>query len=1499
MKKNKQILRCWLIVAVSIFVAACGGGGDGIDGTGQDEVMLSGTAAVGSPITNKIIQVKGKKGKTAQSTTDANGKFKVNVKALERPYILKIEGPDGKNIYSVASKPGTINLHPISDLMTRNLFANENIDIEAEFITTAPLSFVPIQARINEIFLSIEKLFVTAYQDFSVPTNFNYLTTEFDANQIAFDAMLDQLKISIEDEKFSINITEKTTNIVANIVINLNINVDLTQDDIEAPSKPSDFGAISSNQSSIVSVWNSSQDNVAVSGYYVYRDGAVTPTASVSSPVFIDDNLMSETEYCYVVSAYDSEGNESEKSESFCATTLTEPDINAPAIISAITTDAISTSAITISWAPAQETDVLGYHVYRQKEGEFVKVSTLLSSEYKDDSLNENTEYCYQVRAFDAALNISDVVNSFCATTQTTATNNDSNAPVTTISHSSGSYNSSIAVTLSCDDNNESGCSTIYYTFDDGVGLNQFQIYNDALSVSTDVTLRYYSTDNVGNTEIFKTNTFTIDSISPETSNSLSAGSYTTPQEVFLLCNDGEGSGCANIYYTLDGSLPDTNSSVYMGVINITSDTTLRYFSVDNAGNAEVENSIDYVINLIPLIVDVSVLSQPVKAGEKSYVAINVSNVSSLPINNIVMSYQVPEGMSFKDTYDVTPNPALCFTRTCLAGQDVIWTIGSLPKGGSKTININADIDAGQLSGVSLNAPIKITATELDEPIIAVHTLTIDNTPSAQLAVSANVDPVMPGETYQLTIDASNISGAPLTSAELRLTLPAGVTVEDTDGGVDSGTGELVWDLSASVVAVGEALRREVLLTAPTLPGTQSTDQLKARAQFTFDGGAEIDVIAEHTVTIVEVMSPLKFDISVAEQAVVAGNRVYYSLTVSNVSFLPLNNVILQYRVPKGIRFNDISDVTPNPALCFTRTCLAGQEVVWDIGTLPKGGSQTININASIDAGQLSGTLLSAPIRITANELDDTINLLHTLSIHDDPSAQLALSANVDPVMPGETYQLTVDASNISGAPLTGAELRLTLPAGVTVEDADGGVDSGTGELVWDLSTSVVAVGEALRREVLLTAPVLPGTQSTDQLKARAEFTFDGGAEVDVIAEHTVTVVEVMSPLKFDISVAEQPVVAGKRVYYSLTVSNVSFLPLYNVFVQYRVPKGVRFNDISDVTPNPELCFTRTCLAGQEVVWNIGSLPKGGSQTININASIDAGQLSGTLLTAPIHITANELDDTINLLHTLSIHNDPSAQLALSANVDPVMPGETYQLTVDASNISGAPLTGAELRLTLPAGVTVDDADGGVDSGTGELVWDLSASVIAVGEALRREVLLTAPTLPGTQSTDQLKARAQFTFDGGAEIDVIAEHTVSISNSDLLLPELWLTISSTPSQVEADSILVYELSVKNNSALPINDIRVIFIVPNGLTFNDTTDVTPNPELCFTRTCLAGQEVTWFYNTIDAGQSEIITIDASVASGLTNGTQLNVPVIATALELDDTISVINTVIINNP
>ncbi len=186
--------------------------------------------------------------------------------------------------------------------------------------------------------------------------------------------------------------------------------------DTTSPSTPSDLSANSVSSSQIILSWTASTDDRGVVDYKVYRDG--TLRATVTSTTFSDSGLIEATPYCYTVVANDSAGNESTESIESCTTTDSLPDTTAPTIPEGVVTEAVSTEQINVSWSVSTDNvAVAGYKIYRDG----TLLGTSVGTVFADTGLDEATEYCYVISAYDISENESAVLDEVCAFTTSAA----------------------------------------------------------------------------------------------------------------------------------------------------------------------------------------------------------------------------------------------------------------------------------------------------------------------------------------------------------------------------------------------------------------------------------------------------------------------------------------------------------------------------------------------------------------------------------------------------------------------------------------------------------------------------------------------------------------------------------------------------------------------------------------------------------------------------------------------------------------------------------------------------------------------------------------------------------------------------------------------------------------------------------------------------------------------------------------------------------------------
>jgi chitinase len=189
----------------------------------------------------------------------------------------------------------------------------------------------------------------------------------------------------------------------------------LTATDTTPPSDPIGLKAIGADKNNILLLWDTSADNVGIAGYNIYRGN--TKIGKAAYAVYFDSSdLAPGTEYCYQVEAYDGTGNISTaKSVQACASTLAVSDTAPPSTPANLTTTSASTTQISLTWAASTDNAyVLSYRVSRDG-GE---IGTAPSTSFIDKELSAHTQYCYTVKAVDAAGNISQNSSQVCATTQ-------------------------------------------------------------------------------------------------------------------------------------------------------------------------------------------------------------------------------------------------------------------------------------------------------------------------------------------------------------------------------------------------------------------------------------------------------------------------------------------------------------------------------------------------------------------------------------------------------------------------------------------------------------------------------------------------------------------------------------------------------------------------------------------------------------------------------------------------------------------------------------------------------------------------------------------------------------------------------------------------------------------------------------------------------------------------------------------------------------------------
>jgi chitodextrinase len=262
--------------------------------------------------------------------------------------------------------------------------------------------------------------------------------------------------------------------------------------DTQAPAAPSGLAASNRTTTSLTFSWQASSDNVGVTGYRSFRDGASSATTTATSRSFT--GLACGTTYTVAVEAYDAAGNTSPRSQ-LQAATLACPDTQAPSAPSGLAITGRTTTSLTLTWqASTDNAGVTGYRSFR--DGASSATGTTRTRTFT--GLTCATTYTLAVEAYDAAGNTSPRSQLQAAT----AACPDTQAP-TAPSGLAVTARAATSLTLSWQASSDNVGVTGYSTFRDGADAGDTTATTktfSGLACGTTYTLSVEAYDAAGNT---------------------------------------------------------------------------------------------------------------------------------------------------------------------------------------------------------------------------------------------------------------------------------------------------------------------------------------------------------------------------------------------------------------------------------------------------------------------------------------------------------------------------------------------------------------------------------------------------------------------------------------------------------------------------------------------------------------------------------------------------------------------------------------------------------------------------------------------------------------------------------------------------------------------------------------------------------------------------------------------------------------------------------------
>jgi chitodextrinase len=179
--------------------------------------------------------------------------------------------------------------------------------------------------------------------------------------------------------------------------------------DTTPPSTPGGLSGSAISQTQVSLTWTASTDNVAVTGYQVFRNGTLVGLPTTNA--YIDTNLVASTPYTYTVKAIDAAGNLSPASTGVNITTLAMADVTPPSVsITAPSANLAANTAQTTLSATTNENATCRYSTnvaFTFAAGTLFTTTGAISHSTTLTGLLNSTSYTYYVKCADTSNNVS------------------------------------------------------------------------------------------------------------------------------------------------------------------------------------------------------------------------------------------------------------------------------------------------------------------------------------------------------------------------------------------------------------------------------------------------------------------------------------------------------------------------------------------------------------------------------------------------------------------------------------------------------------------------------------------------------------------------------------------------------------------------------------------------------------------------------------------------------------------------------------------------------------------------------------------------------------------------------------------------------------------------------------------------------------------------------------------------------------------------------------
>jgi uncharacterized repeat protein (TIGR01451 family) len=360
--------------------------------------------------------------------------------------------------------------------------------------------------------------------------------------------------------------------------------------------------------------------------------------------------------------------------------------------------------------------------------------------------------------------------------------------------------------------------------------------------------------------------------------------------------------------------------------------------------------------------------------------------------------------------------------------------------------------------------------------------------------------------------------------------------------------------------------------------------------------------------------------------------QIEYRIVLTNPSQVATSNTVLTDTVPDGVVY-----VSSQP-----EAKVAGQMLTWNLGSIPAGGESAVSVIAkTTKVGEFCNTSkVTADHGLAAEARACTMVTAPALKMTKTAPAEVLIC---EPI----TYEVVV--TNTGDAPATNVMLEDNLPNGLLYQEKHSTVTADFGTL---------APGESKQVEYAVNASK-PGTY-TNSAEVTGDYDLSATAKVKTV---------VRQPVLAIVKDAPRALFAGRRITYTITVTNKGDGVARNCVVMDSVPAGCTFVSASGgVKP----------VAGT-LSWKLGDLAPEASKKVTFAVRADAiGDVEN--LTSVSAMCAKGSAKAMT-----AVRGIPAILLECVDEADPIEVGSRETYTITVTNQGTAADTNIVIKCTLPA----------------------------------------------------------------------------------------------------------------------------------------------------------------------------------------------------------------------